>query len=43
MLDGQFQNLFGGVYGVLATDRVTFKVPNVVVCGEKDLDNILLR
>jgi len=42
MLNGQLQNLFKGIYGVLATDRVALKVPDVVVCGKEDLDNILL-
>jgi len=42
MLDGQLQYLFKGVYRVLATDRVALKVPNVVVCGKEDLDDILL-
>ena len=42
MFNGQLQDLFKGVYGVLATDGVAFKVPNVVVCREEDLHDILL-
>ena len=43
VLDGQFQDLFEGVYGVLSTNRIALKVPNVVVCGEEDPNYILFR
>jgi hypothetical protein len=43
MLNCQLQNLFEGIYGILATDRVALKVPNVVVCGEEDLNDVLLH
>jgi len=42
MLNSQLQDLFEGVYGVLATDRVALKVPNVIVRREEDLHDILL-
>jgi hypothetical protein len=43
MFNGQLQDLFECVYGVLAADGIALKVPNVVVCGEEDLDDVLLR
>ena len=42
VLNGQLQDLFECIYGVLATDGVALKVPDVVIRGEEDLDDILL-